>query len=49
MPQDIKYYQQFGGEKVEFEKEETVEMKKLGTKGQWSKFAHACAAAIRVS
>ena len=34
MPQDIKYYQQFGGEKIVFEKEETVEIKKLGTKGE---------------
>ena len=34
MSQDIKYYQQFGGEKVVFEKEETVDMKKLGSKGQ---------------
>ena len=34
MSQDIKYYQQFGGEKVVFEKEETVDMKKLESKGQ---------------
>ena len=34
MPQDIKYYQEFGGQKVIFEKEETVEMKKLTEKGQ---------------
>lgn len=33
MPQDIKYYQEFGGEKVVFEKEETLEMKKLVEKG----------------
>lgn len=34
MPQDIKYYQDFGGEKVVFEKEETTEMKKLMEKGR---------------
>ena len=34
MPQDIKYYQEFGGEKVVFEKEETTEMKKLAEKGK---------------
>ena len=34
MPQDIKYYQEFGGEKVVFEKEETAEMKKLMEKGR---------------
>ncbi len=34
MPQDIKYYQEFGGEKVVFEKEETTEMKKLMEKGK---------------
>ena len=33
MPQDIKYYQEFGGEKIVFEKEETAEIKKLGDKG----------------
>ncbi len=34
MPQDIKYYQEFGGEKSIFEKEETTEMKKLMEKGK---------------
>ncbi len=34
MPQDVKYYQPFGGEKVVFEKEETTEMKKVGAKGE---------------
>ena len=33
MPTDIKYYQQFGGEKVIFEKEEKTEMKKFGEPG----------------
>lgn len=35
MPQDIKYYQEFGGQKVIFEKKETAEMKKLTEKGQY--------------
>ena len=34
MPQDIKYYQEFGGEKVIFEKEETTAMKKVIEKGE---------------
>ena len=34
MPQDIKYYQEFGGERAIFEKEETTEMKKLMEKGE---------------
>ena len=33
MPTDIKYYQEFGGEKVIFEKEEVTEMKKFGEPG----------------
>ena len=34
MPTDIKFYQELGGEKVVFEKEEVAEMKSLGEKGQ---------------
>ena len=34
MPHDIKYYQEFGGEKVIFEKEETTEIKRLSEKGK---------------
>ena len=37
MPTDIKYYQEFGGEKVIFEKEEVTEMKKFGEPGM-----HVC-------
>ena len=33
MPTDIKYYQEFGGEKVVFEKEEIAEMKKFSDPG----------------
>ena len=33
MPTDIKYYQEFGGEKVVFEKEEIAEMKKFSEPG----------------
>ena len=33
MPTDIKYYQEFGGEKVVFEKEEIAEMKKFADPG----------------
>ena len=33
LPTDIKYYQEFGGEKVVFEKEEVDEMKKFGKPG----------------
>ena len=37
MPTDIKYYQEFGGQKISFEKEEVNEMKKFGEPGmcQW--------------
>ena len=35
MPTDIKYYQLFGGEKVIFEKEEVIEMKKFGEPGMY--------------
>ena len=31
---DIKYYQEFGGEKVVFEKEEIAEMKKFADPGE---------------
>lgn len=48
MPQDIKYYQQFGGEKVIFEKEETVEMKKLGTKGVYTQYLFYCVCIIHI-
>ena len=34
MPTDIKYYQEFGGEKVVFEKEEIAEMKKFTDPGR---------------
>ena len=34
MPTDIKYHQEFGGEKVIFEKEEVTEMKKLSDRGE---------------
>ena len=33
MPTDIKFYQEFGGEKVIFEKEEVAEMKKFAEPG----------------
>ena len=33
LPTDIKYYKEFGGEKVVFEKEEVDEMKKFGKPG----------------
>ena len=33
MPTDIKFYQEFGGEKVVFEKEEVTEMKKFAEPG----------------
>ena len=33
MPTDIKCYQEFGGEKIIFEKEEVTEMKKFGEPG----------------
>ncbi len=33
MPTDIKYYQEFGGEKIIFEKEEVSEMKKFAEPG----------------
>ena len=34
MPTDMKYYQEFGGEKVVFEKEEVAEMKKFADPGR---------------
>ena len=40
MPQDMKYYQEFGGEKVTFEKEEVGDMKKLTDKGMYSASQH---------
>ena len=40
MPTDIKYYQEFGGEKVIFEKEEVTEMKKFAEPG--AVYMHSC-------
>ena len=34
LPTDIKYYQEFGGEKIAFEKEEVDEIKRFGKPGK---------------
>lgn len=38
IPTDIKYYQEFGGEKVAFEKEEVDEIRRFGKPGEWREY-----------